>query len=159
MVAILQGVMTGLKSASEISTALIGLKVASEVKDKVIQLQNAIISAQTSAFEANTKLNSLYEENNSLKIKIENLLDWKDEKNKYSLITPWNGVVVYALKKDCSEGVPPHWLCPNCYNDGQKSILMQQYEGNGYLSFLCNRCKLNFRYTGRASNGYVLNYA
>lgn len=159
MIEILQGVMTGLKSASEISTALIGLKVASEVKDKVIQLQNAIISAQTSAFEANIKLNSLYDENNSLKIKIEKLLDWRNEKAKYSLITPWNGVVVYALKKDCAEGNPPHWLCPNCYNDGQKSILIQQYEGNGFISFSCSRCKLSFRYVGRASKGYELTYA
>ena len=48
---------------------------------------------------------------------------WDEQKQRYELISPWQGAVTYALKKARSNSEPPHWICTKCYEDGRKSIL------------------------------------
>ncbi len=48
---------------------------------------------------------------NDLEKEITDVKAWQAEKQRYQLITPWDGCHVYALK-DASKGTdPPHWIC------------------------------------------------
>ena len=76
----IKGMMASLKAATDISKALFELKVTAEVQGKVIELQSALMSAQSSAHEAMT--------------------------SQYTLVCLWRGSAqVYALEKERGGGV------------------------------------------------------
>lgn len=67
--------------------------------------------------------------------------DWEGEKNRYALVTIWEGAVAYALKESMSMGEPPHWLCTNCYQDGKKAILNESVNAKNFHGVTCPVCK------------------
>jgi hypothetical protein len=156
---LIQGTISSLKFAGDIAKSFLELKTISEVRGKVIELQNAILSAQNSALAANATQASMIEEVRTLKEEIAVMKAWGSDKQRYKLISPWSGTVVYSLQESMSNSEPPHWICTNCYDDGRKSILAQQQDGNSFVSFLCPRCNAGFRAVGRHSRGYNLKYA
>ncbi len=156
---IIQGTIAGLKLAGDIAKGLLELKTLSEVRGKVSELQNALLSAQTSAIEANAAQFSMVEEIRALKEEMARMKAWNSEKQRYQLYAPWNGAVVYALKKTMSNSEPPHWICTNCYEDGKKSILTQQMTTGFVVEFLCPSCGCRLRALERHRHGYPLKYA
>jgi hypothetical protein len=142
-ISIFQGTITGLKLAGDIAKSLFELKSISDVQAKVVELQSVILSAQNSALAANTHQTAMIEEIRNLKEEIARVKAWEKEKQRYKLIQPWSGTVLYALKKDCSVSEPPHWICTKCYEDGRKSILNPQKK-DGWYVFTCPACKCGF---------------
>ena len=68
---------------------------------------------------------------------------WDVEKGRYELRTVSNGeAVVYALKPDADGRDVPHWLCPNCFTNGRKSILFaEERKSGGARGWVCTPCK------------------
>lgn len=156
---LIQGTISGLKTASDIAKSFLDLKKINDIGGKVSELQSVILSAQSSAIEANSAQFAMIEEIRTLKEEMTCIKAWDSEKQRYSLASPWPGTVVYSLKESMSNSEPPHWICTNCYSDGRKSILTQQQEGNSIVSFLCPKCKSSFRAVGRHMGGFNLQYS
>ncbi|WP_050808508.1 hypothetical protein [Collimonas fungivorans] len=139
--ALLQGAVTGLKTAADIAIGMSKLKTMAEVNAKAIELQQVILSAQSNALGAQSAQFSLIEEIRSLKEEIAQVKAWEETKKNYLLVSPWTGCFVYALKKQSGSIEPTHWLCPNCYQNGKKFILQKAREDNRMMvSFGCHNC-------------------
>ena len=59
---LIQGTISGLKIASDIAKSFLELKSISDVQGKVIELQSAILSAQSSALDANAAQSAMIDE-------------------------------------------------------------------------------------------------
>lgn len=47
----------------------------------------------------------------------------------------------YRLKEGMENGEPAHWICPNCYERGEKSLLKQEILPVGHAHLLvCHPC-------------------
>lgn len=138
---LIQGTISGLKVAGDIAKGLLELKSISDVQGKVIELQSTILSAQSSALSANADQSAMVEEIRQLKEEVARVKAWEAEKQRYKLHAPWEGSVVYALKKSMSDSEPPHWICTSCYENGRKSILNQLQGKDGWYIVTCPVCK------------------
>ena len=137
---LIQGTITGLKTASDIAKGFLELKSISDVQGKVIELQSAILSAQSSALAANSDQAAMVEQIRTLKEEIASVKAWETQKQRYKLVSPWQGCVVYALQKSMSNSEPPHWICTHCYENGAKGFLNGK-EDSRSLIMVCAKCK------------------
>jgi hypothetical protein len=141
----IHGAVTSLKAAADIAVALGNLKTLSEVQAKAIELQQIILSAQSSALTAQSEQFGLLEEIRDLKAAVGRLKAWDEQRQRYSLVAPWQGAATYALRRDRSNGEPPHWICSHCYEAGKKSILndltLTPAKGPHTLVLNCAVCK------------------
>ena len=109
-------------------------------KGSTIEAQEKIMSLREGALE-------LQEENQELKSKIRELEaelrateHWTKEKEKYALANPWGGPAqVYALKKDCSDGEQPHYICTNCFHKKIK-VILNPVRVNVWMIMTCPTC-------------------
>ncbi|MDL1988938.1 MAG: hypothetical protein LWX08_15085, partial [Deltaproteobacteria bacterium] len=137
---LIQGTISGLKTAADIAKSMINLKSMSDVQSKVVELQSSILAAQSSALSANAEQFSMVDEIRTLKEEITRIKTWEGEKQRYQLHTPWKGTgVVYALKESMSNAEPPHYLCTKCYEDGKRMIL-QPRKKDGFVLLVCPTC-------------------
>lgn len=136
----IQGTISGLKLAGDIAKSILELKKISEVKDRVIDLQDAILAAQSSALEAHAAQFAMIEEISALKEEIAHAKTWDAEKKRYQLTSPWEGFVTYAPKESMKGVEPPHWICTKCYEDGRKSILNPRKNSAAYFAVVCPTC-------------------
>lgn len=137
----IQGMMASLKAATDISKALFELKVTSEVQGKVIELQSALMSAQSSALEATNAQYSLQERVRELESQLRSFQDWGDQEKRYALVSPWKGPAqVYALKKESASEERAHYLCTNCFH-ARKRIILNPTNKDGWVYLACPSCK------------------
>jgi len=123
--ALIQGAVTGLKTAADIAKGFLNLHTMAEVQGKVIDLQSAILTAQSSALAAQSDQFSMIQEIRDLKEEIARIKAWEETKQRYALHQVRPGIFVYALK-DFSKGTePPHWICTKCYEDKRKAVLQK----------------------------------
>lgn len=141
--ALIQGTISGLKTAADIAKSLMELKSMSDVQAKVIELQSAILSAQSSALSANADQAAVVEEIRQLKEEIARVKAWESQKQRYQL-TPFgeSAAVVYSLKESMRESEPPHWICTKCYEEGKRMIL-HPASVNGFAHLVCPSCNLD----------------
>lgn len=96
------------------------------INEVKIGLQQALLTAQQALFSAQQKASADNERARELEQEIVRLRDWSAEKQNYTLVGIQGGAAAYMLKPAMQEGQPPHWLCTNCYANGQPSILQPQ---------------------------------
>lgn len=136
-----QAAASSLKIASDIARAILDLRDEAKIRAKVMELQRAIIDAQSSTLGAQTEGLAHIEQIRELKQHIVDLEDWAREKERYELYKVKDGVFTYALKETMGNGEPPHQLCAKCYQDGVKSILQEETLAVGRVELLvCHRC-------------------
>lgn len=115
--------IVGLKHAADIAKAMKELHLQTDIQTKVIDLQSAILSAQSDALTTQAEQSTMIQKIRDLQEEVARVKAWDKTKQRYQLITPWDGCHVYALK-DASKGTdPPHWICPHCYEDDRRSML------------------------------------
>lgn len=118
--------LTSLKSAKDIAEAMVSLRDTAAFQGKVIEFQNAIMDAQERVLAAQNERSSLVEKVAQLEQEVARLKAWGSEKQNYHLQRVYPGSFAYALKPDAKSTEPPHWLCANCYGNGQKGILQSK---------------------------------
>lgn len=143
----LQTLGIGLASAAKILQTLKDL-VRGDAKAQVAALYDVILSAQTSALEANIKQSSMIERIRELEEELTRIKAWEETKQRYQLHEPSPGTFVYALKELHKGAEPPHWICTNCYEDGKPSILQLKTAGVINDHYLCPHCKTEFKVKG-----------
>lgn len=124
-----------LASAKQIAeTIKTVLKVSKDidVQTQVSELYQQIINLQGTILGAQSQYDEQAENVRQLKNELLKRDNWNAEAKRYQLQTLENGTHVYSLRPECQETDPPHWLCPNCFNKGKKSILQREISGSSY---------------------------
>ncbi len=150
MIAEIAGGLSALKSASELTKAIIDIRDLSVVQGKAIELQRQILAAQESALAANEKQSLLVEKVRALEAEVARLKEWDTGKDAYRLtkVGTGAGVFVYIPETATDPTKANHWLCVTCYDKRQRSLL--QYQGRtgtrGDESlYRCPNCKNDIR--------------
>ncbi|KPF42093.1 hypothetical protein [Rhizobium sp. AAP43] len=136
--ALLTGLAGGLKTAVDIGKTIKEINDLTVIRSKVIEMQDIILGAQSSAMAAQTQLFELLQENSELKAKVAAVDDWKATAARYQLRDFGEGTYAYELKEDAANGEPPHKLCPVCFENGKRSLL--QFQGKTASKQDINKC-------------------
>lgn len=151
-VASISGAIQSLAAARDITKALLGMKVTAEVELKVAEIRELLISAQESALDAQSERSALMQRIHDLESQLAEYDEWEEESAKYELAEVSPSVFVYALKGDADQS-PHHFLCPRCFEDKTKSILLRSgYVNEGTEPLSCPRCELKI-YVERGGGG------
>jgi hypothetical protein len=137
---LVSGIAGSLKTAFEIGKTIKEINDLSAVRSKVIEMQDLILGAQSSAMAAQTQLFEVLQENAELKRKASAVDEWNTTAARYALKDYGGGTFAYELR-DATNGEPSHRLCPSCFSQGKKSIL--QFQGETASSqdfFKCMPC-------------------
>lgn len=148
-----QAIQGGLNIAQGIQS----LKTETAVNQAVIDIQRSLLDAQKGLNEAEARHSSDLARIDELEQETMRLKDWSTERERYELIGIRGGAFAYMPKAGMENGEPAHWLCTNCFEHGQKSIMQnkgQQRAGSGDETYGCNRCKASFNVMGRVRPAY-----
>jgi len=120
----ISAVVTSLNAAVNITKAMKDLNDWSTVQSKVIELQGAILEAQSGIFAANEERSALIDRISQLEKEIAAFKTWDAEKQRYELKSFGSGFA-YVIKPDAQGAEPVHQICANCYARGKKSFLQK----------------------------------
>jgi hypothetical protein len=109
-----------------------------EVKQAISGVLDGLLDAQAKLFSAQTEYEKLAESKRQLEQKIMDYEKWDADAARYKLQEIADGIFVYSLQTEHAAGEPIHWLCPNCFNQRQKSILTKPKVDN--TNYKCHRC-------------------
>jgi len=137
-------IMSSIKSAIDLARGIKDVVADSELKIKTSELVDTIIAIQGIVLSLQSENQSLLQSNYELTQKIVKFESWEKEKKKYKLIEISKGVVVFAFDSSQDPSIPSHYICKNCYNDHQASILDPIYIRNDGSRYSCPRCKAEF---------------
>lgn len=128
----------GLKSAYDQHTIT---QAQTDVLEKLLALQMDALSLQE-------KHSALIHEKEELQKKVMEAQKWSETESQYELKQVVPGRIVRSFKKTSESTDPPHWLCPNCWEDKKKSIL-QSYNWMGdSWRVSCPRCSFKMSVSG-----------
>lgn len=136
-----QAAASSLKAMSDIAAAILDLRDEAKIRTKVMELQRAIIEAQSYTLAAQTDGLAQVGRIRELEQRVVELENWAAEKERYELHQVKDGVFTYALKETMRNGEPQHQICAKCYQDGIKSVLQEEHLAVGRTRLLvCHRC-------------------
>lgn len=117
---------------------LLDKKIDSEVQEAIRGVLQQLDAAQENAFELREERIRLADENRGLKEQIREFENWEARAKGYVLTQTEGGATVYA-----SEGPPPHYACPSCFERRNLEVLQNRRVVAGI--FDCPGCKTEFR--------------
>jgi len=136
-----QAMIGSLRTATDISKALLDPTSHSDIHGRVIELQKALLAALDNAMEATNAQFTLQVRIRELEAQIEGYEDWAKQKVRYTLANPWSGPAqVYALRRSHSEGEVAHYLCTHCFQN-KKRVILNPLSANSWMSMTCPACK------------------
>lgn len=109
---------------------------------QLIEFQRVIIQLQSSIASVQAQNATLQRDKEQLEKQLVQLENWASERNRYKLVTVFQTATVYSLQESNSNGEPPHYICPKCYQHGQK-MLLQPSKKDGWVHFTCPSCKFD----------------
>lgn len=115
--------LSTLQSAYGLAKGIADLEQAHAIKSQIADLMDQILSARESAMRSQERETSLLGEVDGLKKQIDKMKTWDTNKERYCLQAVDTGAFAYVLKPNMQGDEPPHWLCANCFEKGQKSFL------------------------------------
>jgi hypothetical protein len=137
----IQAMVGSLKVATDITKAIFDLKNTADIQSKVIDIQRALLAAQSSALEATNAQFALQERIRELESQLKSIGDWGEQERRYALVSPWRGAAqVYAVRTAYAQGEEPHYLCTNCFHIRKRVILNPQPK-EGWIYMNCPTCK------------------
>ena len=137
-----------------------GVKAVSDTRDEtrrneaVIQLTREVIDLQSKMISSLQEQAKLTEKVRALETELAKLKSSGGDLQRYELKDVGGGGVVYMLKPEARGTEPPHWLCPNCYGNGKKSVFQfsAKLSGMGNV-YRCSGCKAHM--TTRATPAWI----
>jgi hypothetical protein len=110
------------------------------IRAKVSEMYALILEAQESAINAREAHTAQIDRIRDLEAEIARFKTWDGEKQRYELKTVCAGAFAFMLKKESRGTEPAHWLCPNCFERGQKSYFQNDRSGRRGL-YTCQACE------------------
>jgi hypothetical protein len=130
-----------LKTAGEMTKAMIGVRDGAMLQSKVIELNGIILSAQSSALSSNQDQFALLNRVRDLEKEIADLEAWETEKQRYELKNIGQGCIAYAPKAGMQPPELEHYLCANCFTQSKKRFLQIEHRSVGRVqAYVCNDC-------------------
>ena len=144
MVAIVEAsaAIGGIKAALDMVKGVAGLKSATDINLAVIEIQRALLDAQSAAFDDRERHAAQQVRIAELEAKLSEIDRWEADKARYQLIETATGVLVYVLKQDSANGDPDHKLCVKCFNEDRKSVLQVVRRHGGGERVECHHCNV-----------------
>jgi hypothetical protein len=134
--------ITGIRSALDVTKAMIGLRDAEAFRAKSIELQALILESLDKAIEAREAYTAQLDEIRALKAEVADLKTWHAEKQRYELKMFGISAMAYMLRPEARGTEIPHWLCPNCFEAGKRSLFQgQPTTMSGRRMYICHGCK------------------
>jgi hypothetical protein len=123
--AMISGTMSALKAAGEITKLMIASHDANVIRQKAIELQTQIFTAQQNALTAQSDQFTLLQQVRDLESQNANLKAWESEKQRYELrqLHGRGAAFAYSPKVGAQGAEPFHCICAACYQRGAKTIL------------------------------------
>lgn len=129
--------LSALKTAFDMTKGLKDIDNAVSRNAAVIELQENILTAQQAQAALIKRIDDLEKE-------VARFETWEAEKERYKLTDLGHGMTTYTLKEGMENGEPPHHLCADCYNHGQKSVMQTETRSPGRAQVLvCHTCGLD----------------
>lgn len=157
MIESIQGAYSAIQGALTIAQGFQALKTDTAVNQAIIDIQRSFLDALRGLTEAEARHTADVKHINELEQEIVRLKDWSVERECYELVGIRGGVFAYMPKQGMDGGKPAHWLCTNCFEHGQKSILQNKghkRQGSGEEEYACDICKGGFTVMGRTRPTY-----
>jgi hypothetical protein len=121
-VAEIAAAITSFRMSLDIAKAMVGLRDEETFRAKAIELQTAITDALEKSIDAREGYSAQLDRVHALEAEVAKLKAWDAEKQRYELKSIGTGAVAYVLKPEARAAGAPHWLCPNCFEQGKKSF-------------------------------------
>ena len=135
------GMLQSFRAITDLGKALLGMRDAALIREKVIELNGEILSAQASALATQADQLALLKRVGELEKEVTDLKAWDAEKQKYELSQIVPGVFAYSLKKEAGIAGALHQICTHCYEDRRKSVLQREIRTPGRCVVLvCFTC-------------------
>lgn len=141
--------LSSLKAAKDIIQGFNAASTQAAINEVKLDLQSHLLEAQQALFAAQEAHSASSQRIASLEQEIVRLKNWEAEKQCYELADTGRGTLAYRHKAGMENGEPPHWLCPNCYQQGQKSIMKHEFIAVGKVKTLvCHPCGMDILVEG-----------
>jgi hypothetical protein len=135
--------VTGIRSALDITKAMINLRDEEAFRNKSIELRGVVLDTLEKAIEAREEQSKQLDRIRELEAEVARLKAWEGEKQRYELKPIGRGAVARVLKPDERGTETPHWLCPNCFEQSRKAYLQSTNKlERGNLMLSCVTCRL-----------------
>ena len=108
--------MSSLSTASSIAKTMLELRDFQQINSKVIELQQAIISAQQQVLSGQSEQATLAEKIQALENECTRLKDWTVERTRYTRREIGEGVFAYVANDQAGTLQSAHKLCCNCFD-------------------------------------------
>ena len=105
-----------------------------DLNQRVIDLQEKILSAQEAQFALVKRVDELEKQLAALETK-------SSQMQRYQLKDFGSGTFAYELKELEARGEPIHHVCAACYQQGHISVLQFSIRSNGQDWYECLQCK------------------
>ena len=104
-----------------------------DVREKLLTLNEEIL-------EMREMVLALKSENVDLKDRLLKADNFEREKERYQLHKLETGSLVYVLREPFQDAEPPHYLCANCFERGEKSYLQPAKQDFHADTYACQAC-------------------
>jgi hypothetical protein len=152
MIETISGALTGLSGALEIAKGINSKITAVEMAEAKSELLERLSTVQIALAEATQEVLSAQERIRTLEAEIVQLKEWDAEAESYELADTGAGALAYLPKGAEGNYKSGHWLCPNCFSERKKSLLIPQNPGP-YWMLRCHPCGLEIVTMGRRIEG------
>ena len=141
-VAEIAAAITSSQAALNIAKAMVGLRDAEMMRSRSIELQGLILESLSKSIEAREAQSAQLDTIRALETEVARLKDWGAEKQQYEMVAIGRGGTAFMLKPESRGSKPPHWLCPNCFENGKKSFFQPKLTTGSFgAPYECVACK------------------
>lgn len=128
------------KTALEITKGLMTLRDAEMVRAKVFDLTSALTDLQQQLMTAQTEQMDLVQRLQAVQKDLELAQQQNGLRDQYSLHQFGTGNFAYRLNPEFQSEQPEHYLCSNCFEQGNRVTLQRHYTMYS-IGLKCPRCE------------------
>lgn len=124
-----------------------GVKAAGDIRDEagrnaaIIDISRHVIDLQGKVVASMQEQAALTEKIRTLEAELAKAKASASDLERYELKDIGGGAMAYMLKPEARGAEPPHWLCPNCYASGKKSIFQHGARMSMGTAYRCSACQ------------------
>lgn len=141
MLAETSSAISGIKVAIDMAKGIASLKNETEVNQAIIDIQRALLDAQSGALQDKQQIAELTDQISKLVKDAQSVEQWETEKRRYRLTKSPKGAFTYDLQPEFANGEIAHRLCATCFEGDRKSVLHTTAKGNGGEIVKCQLCQ------------------
>jgi hypothetical protein len=141
MLAEIVAIGTGIANTAKALKGLLDTVQDVKTREQIRGIQDDLIGLQTNLLAVQAQYQALAEAKSDVEKKLVAYENWDAEAARYQLQEVASGIFVYVLKPENAGSEPIHWLCPNCFQRREKSILTKPTVD--HLNYKCHRCSFD----------------